>query len=235
MSGVDADERVLAPAVPKHDALSLEKGPGIRSLPVCEEDLRVQVPPVHPDLSTEVETVIRLVAKRLVTFAADRLHEGEDLVENEADAHAAPDARHEENPRKPSRGKQQEGGVEAVSPHGKHLAPEASPARMLAVGVVEQDVIEVGVVFENRPGVRADHGRNIRRRESPPERPDERRRQDDVPDAIGANHEYAAFSGHGVPAGRQFGPAASQTTMRRARYGTRLKRMIPILKTAMAP
>ena len=62
--------------------------------------------------------------------------------------------------------------------------------------VIDQNLVKVRVVEKNLSRVWPDEGCQVRVRKRIPERPDQRRREDDVPDAIGADNENSGMFGH---------------------------------------
>jgi hypothetical protein len=94
------------------------------------------------------------------------------------------------------RWKEKESGIESVLSKRANLLPETRAACVCDVGIVQDDLVQVGIPEQDIPRVRPDHRGNIGRGEGSPERPNQRGCQHNVTDAVCTDHQYAFMLRH---------------------------------------
>jgi hypothetical protein len=94
------------------------------------------------------------------------------------------------------RRKEKESGIESVLSKRPNLLPETRTAGVCDVGIVHNDLVQVGILEQNIPRVRSDHRGNMGGGEGSPERPNQRSCQHNVADAVRTDHQYAFMLRH---------------------------------------
>ena len=132
---------------------------------VCEIKFRVHAVPHSSDFQSQIQHIVRLVAKRYILLPAYVSGEGEHLVQLVSDSNSRSDTGKEHHPCVAFPRKRHQTDIEMIRANLPHPIPETIHSRVRDLAIIRQDFIEMWISLEEWSVCRMDHHGDEGRRE----------------------------------------------------------------------